>query len=88
MSHGEHMMDRFADAITPDELGTYDYLEVIEALEPIMRAGALSNNYLYLCNRLEVCPIHHCDERICQDDGVHEPITTLHQYMEMRYGNH
>ncbi len=41
-----------------------DYLAVVEALRPHVTDSVFQR----LCEALEVCPVHVCDERICADD--------------------
>lgn len=45
-----------------------DHPEIVEHLVPFMTKAAIVD----LCERLELCPIHHCDAAICADDGVVE----------------
>lgn len=45
-----------------------DMLEAVEALRSLLQ----QQDYEELCEALEVCPIHACDEEICRDDENEE----------------
>lgn len=41
-----------------------DHLEALEALRPVLSPPVFDAT----CERMEVCPVHLCDEQICRDD--------------------
>lgn len=59
---------RLANFITKSEIDSDEpsskELELLELLNPIMTAV----DFEHLCQMLEICEVHICDHRICEDD--------------------
>ena len=51
-------------ALPPADGGENEYLSVVEALRPFLT----DTTYKSVCQSLELCWVHVCDERICADD--------------------
>jgi len=59
-------VDLLSKALLDDE-GDTDHTVVYELLQTLLPA----DDYRRLGAMLELCPLHHCDIRICADDGIH-----------------